>query len=362
MGLTFAILETALVFFAGQTLETAVTDSARLIMTGQAQDKAWTKDDFKTEVCSRIHGLFDCTGGVYVDVKTFDSFASINNDLPVTDGKIDESKLNFSPGAPGQIEVVTLYYQWPVYVSLLGNNLANINANRRLLVATAVFSTNRSQPRPLQTPAIRRPAMKAVTLRLITLLRSFKRDRDGASAIEFAILAPLLITLYLGCVEITDGIAADRKVTLTAGALANLTSQSQTITVDGMTNILNASAAVIKPYSVGNLAATITCLKIDADGVAKVKWSATLNGTARADGSTVTFPSADLAVPNSYLVWSEVNYNYTPVVGYTISGTLPLSDQMFMSRASRRRSTTARPAPEASFVTKSGQDPASGVA
>ena len=59
--------------------------------------------------------------------------------------------------------------------------------------------------------------MKAVTLRLITLLRSFKRDRDGASAIEFAILAPLLITLYLGCVEITDGIAADRKVTLTAG-------------------------------------------------------------------------------------------------------------------------------------------------
>ena len=56
-----------------------------------------------------------------------------------------------------------------------------------------------------------------------------------------------------------------------------------------------------------------------------------MNGTARADGSTVTLPSADLAVPNSYLVWSEVNYNYTPVVGYTISGTLALSDQMFMS-------------------------------
>jgi Flp pilus assembly protein TadG len=163
------------------------------------------------------------------------------------------------------------------------------------------------------------------------LLRSFKRDREGASAVEFAILAPLLITLYFGCVEITDGIAADRKVTLTAGALANLTSQSQTITVDGMTNILNASAAVIKPYSVGNLAATITCLKIDADGNAKVKWSATLNGTARTAGASVTLPSEALAVPNSSLVWSEVNYNYTPVVGYTITGTLSLSDQMFMS-------------------------------
>lgn len=173
--------------------------------------------------------------------------------------------------------------------------------------------------------------MTAPTLRMTRLLRSFKRDRKGASAVEFAILAPLLITLYFGCVEITDGIAADRKVTLTAGALANLTSQSQTITVDGMTNILNASAAIIKPYSVGNLAATITCLKIDADGNAKVKWSATLNGTARADGASITLPSAALAVPNSSLVWSEVNYNYTPVVGYTITGTLALSDQMFMS-------------------------------
>jgi Flp pilus assembly protein TadG len=173
--------------------------------------------------------------------------------------------------------------------------------------------------------------MTTMTLRMIRLLRSFKRDREGASAVEFAILAPLLITLYFGCVEITDGIAADRKVTLTAGALANLTSQSQTISVDGMTNILNASAAIIKPYSVGNLAATITCLKIDGSGNAKVKWSATLNGTARTAGADVTLPSADLAIPNTYLVWSEVSYNYTPVVGYTITGSLSLSDQMFMS-------------------------------
>jgi Flp pilus assembly protein TadG len=173
--------------------------------------------------------------------------------------------------------------------------------------------------------------MTAMTLRMTKLLRSFKRDREGASAVEFAILAPLLITLYFGCVEITDGIAADRKVTLTAGALANLTSQSQTISSAGMTNILNASAAIIKPYSVGNLSATITCVKIDADGNAKVKWSETLNGTKRALNSSVTLPDAALAVPNSSLVWSEVNYNYTPVVGYTITGTLPLSDQMFMS-------------------------------
>ena len=173
--------------------------------------------------------------------------------------------------------------------------------------------------------------MKPVTLRTTRLLKSFGRDREGASAVEFALLAPLMITLYFGCVEVTDGVAADRKVTLTAGALANLTSQSTTITVDGMSNILNASAAIMKPYSVGNLVATVTCVKIDADGNAKVKWSKSLNGTDRSIGASVTLPDAALAVPNSSLVWSEVSYNYTPVVGYTITGTLSLSDQMFMS-------------------------------
>ena len=111
LGLTFAILETALVFFAGQTLETAVTDSARLIMTGQAQDKSWTKEDFKAEVCSRIHGLFDCLGGIYVDVKTFDNFASINNDLPLTDGKLDVSKLLVVRASPEEVAAHESYLQ-----------------------------------------------------------------------------------------------------------------------------------------------------------------------------------------------------------------------------------------------------------
>ena len=74
LGLTFAILETALVFFAGQTLETAVADSARLIMTGQAQTAGWTKDDFKTAVCNHIYGLFDCANGIYVDVQSYPVF------------------------------------------------------------------------------------------------------------------------------------------------------------------------------------------------------------------------------------------------------------------------------------------------
>ena len=143
----------------------------------------------------------------------------------------------------------------------------------------------------------------------------------------------------------------DRKVTLTAGALANLTSQSQTITADGMTNILNASAAIIKPYSV-------RCRSHNhlPKGRCRRQHQSQMEHAERHgphSRCSVTLPSADLAVPNTYLVWSEVNYNYTPVVGYTITGTLPLADQMFIEPAHHAAGLRQqRPAPKLYIVTK----------
>src|SRR5206468_616540 len=71
LALVFAIIETAVVFFSSQALETAVADSSRLIMTGQAQNGGFNQAAFKNAVCAKIFGLFDCQNGVYVDVKTF---------------------------------------------------------------------------------------------------------------------------------------------------------------------------------------------------------------------------------------------------------------------------------------------------
>jgi Flp pilus assembly protein TadG len=138
LALLFAILETAIVFFAGQTLEAAVTDAGRLIMTGQAQ--SFSQADFKTQVCNRLAGgLFDCTNGVYVNVQTYNSYASVNTASPISSGQFDTTQMAYSPGVQGSIVVVTLYYEWPIYVSLLGSNLSNLNGGSRLLVATSVF-------------------------------------------------------------------------------------------------------------------------------------------------------------------------------------------------------------------------------
>jgi Flp pilus assembly protein TadG len=160
-------------------------------------------------------------------------------------------------------------------------------------------------------------------------LRCLLGDERGMSAVEFALLLPLMLTLYLGAVEVSQGIGADRKVTLTARTIGDLVSQVSSIGNSDMANALNASSAVMAPFPVSNLQVTVTSVLIDANGKATVDWSDTLNGTARAQGSTVTLPTA-LNAASTSLIWSEVQYTYKPVVGYVVSGTLTLKDQIYM--------------------------------
>ncbi len=160
-------------------------------------------------------------------------------------------------------------------------------------------------------------------------LTSLRRDERGVSAVEFAMLLPLMITLYLGVVEMSQGISINRKVTLTARAVADLASQVSSINNTEMTNLLNASAAVVAPFPAGQLKVTVTAVSIDPNGVATVAWSDTLNGTKHAVNSSVSLPTA-LKVPNTQLILSEVSYNYVPTIGYVVTGALNLNDKIYM--------------------------------
>lgn len=139
VALTLAIIQTAILFFSSQALETAAATSSRLILTGQAQTQGWTASQFKTAVCNTITGLFNCQSGVSVDVETYSSFAAVSLGMPVSNGSFNSSQLGYNPGGPGDIVVVRLYYQYPVYMNLLGFNLSNLTGGYNLLAATAVF-------------------------------------------------------------------------------------------------------------------------------------------------------------------------------------------------------------------------------
>jgi Flp pilus assembly protein TadG len=162
----------------------------------------------------------------------------------------------------------------------------------------------------------------------------FKRDQEGTSAVEVAMILPVLLTLYLGTVEVSQGLSMDRRVTLTARTAADLASQVSSIDNTYMTNLLSASSAVmscnsINQCDISKLKITVSEVKIDSNQTAKVVWSDTLNGAKRSVGSSVSLPTA-LKIANTNLIWSEVSYSFKPTVGYVITGTLSLSDQIFM--------------------------------
>lgn len=138
-ALLFAIIETALMFFASQVLETAMQDSARKILTGQAQNGGYSAAQFKNDICGRIVALFDCAGGVYVDVQSYPAFSSVTITDPVDAGRNFIPTMRYSPGGAGDIVVVRAFYQWPMFVTGLGYNISNLSGSKRLLTATAAF-------------------------------------------------------------------------------------------------------------------------------------------------------------------------------------------------------------------------------
>jgi Flp pilus assembly protein TadG len=137
-ALLFAILETSLIFFAQQALQTATTQASRLVLTGQAQSANLTAAQFKSAVCTAATSLFNCAN-LYVNMQTFSSFSNVTMMNPVSTGTFSSSGMSYTPGNPGDVVVVQVFYLWPVWPGPLGFNMSNSSGNTRVLVGTAAF-------------------------------------------------------------------------------------------------------------------------------------------------------------------------------------------------------------------------------
>jgi len=160
-------------------------------------------------------------------------------------------------------------------------------------------------------------------------LARFKRENSGLAAVEFSVLLPFMLTLFLGSVEVSTAAAIHRKVMLTAHTLGDLASQSTSLSSAQISGILSASTAIIAPYAPGGLQSTVSEVSINGSGVATVVWSYSQNGTPLTVGSVVNVP-ASLATPNSYLLLGQAQYTYNPPYGYVITGPLTMSEQIFI--------------------------------
>jgi Flp pilus assembly protein TadG len=171
---------------------------------------------------------------------------------------------------------------------------------------------------------------------LARTLRRLRRDRAGAAATEFAIIVPMMLVLFFGTVELSNGVAVDRDVTLVARTLSDLMSQANPqnggtgnyIYPQDLANAFAASNSIMTPYDPTLVQAIISEIYVDASGNATIAWSRASNATANTCGNPVTLPTG-LAVPNTYLIYGQASYTYTPVVGYVMKTALTLKDQFY---------------------------------
>lgn len=173
------------------------------------------------------------------------------------------------------------------------------------------------------------PADRFGLLKVGQRIRGFRKERRGVAATEFAMLAPFMITLWLGSLELSQGVSADRKVSHASSALADLITQQTNITGPEMQDIMNATQAIMMPFDVGNLTIQVAGVEIDEDSDTEIAWSASRNGTAPVVGETYDIP-ASLLIPNSFLVVANLSYSYTPATSAAITGTINLSDDFFL--------------------------------
>ncbi|WP_426439593.1 TadE/TadG family type IV pilus assembly protein [Bradyrhizobium genosp. P] len=175
--------------------------------------------------------------------------------------------------------------------------------------------------------------MRNMWQRSLTRLRlqRFARDRRALAAVEFALILPVMLVMFLGTIEFSSGVAVDRKVTLMARTLSDLTSQSISVADSDIINFFSASVGIMTPYDPSPTKATLSEIYVDSTLTAKIQWTkagtiasgatqATLTPSSRSPGDNVTsiVPPA-LLISQTSLILSEVKYKYVPTVGWVMA-------------------------------------------
>ena len=160
-------------------------------------------------------------------------------------------------------------------------------------------------------------------------LGSFGAAREGLAAVEFALIAPLMISMYFGVTELSDAFTASAKTTTVASTAADLVAQEQTVCNAEMTDVFAALNTIMFPYPLNNMQIVVSSLIDAGGGTVKVAWSDAQNTSPRAVNSVVSVPAGLVAVGGSVIL-AEVSYSYSSPAGHLIYGVVPLADKFYL--------------------------------
>jgi Flp pilus assembly protein TadG len=172
-----------------------------------------------------------------------------------------------------------------------------------------------------------------VHLKHLSWARRLVRDESGVSAVEFALILPIMVLLYLGLAEITLAMMAERRASHAASAVGDLLAQSpQNIKNAGVNQVLYIGDASLQPFPTADLSLRVTSVQADTNGTPKVVWSKAKGPALSklANGATVAgFPTNLLAAGES-LIMSEVKYSYNTPLYKVIPRTLNFQDVFYL--------------------------------
>lgn len=164
---------------------------------------------------------------------------------------------------------------------------------------------------------------------MLTILRFCRSDR-GLSAVEFALLAPLLCVLLLGTIVICSALECRQKLISEASSVADLVAQSTAVSNGDLQDIFQSGTTIMYPFDSTRGTIVVSSIVNNAQtGANTVAWSEAYNGgTALPVSSTVSVPVGVIA-PGGSAIFVQVSYNYTSPIGSTFINSVPMSDSFY---------------------------------
>lgn len=171
---------------------------------------------------------------------------------------------------------------------------------------------------------------------LMTFFKRFARATAGLSAIEFALVAPIMVSTYFGIAEVANYILAARKVASVASTAADLVAQDTIIDNNEMTDILGALNVILAPFNPNDAQIRVSSVVADEDGVTRVEWSDAIHTTPLPVNTPITLPQSDMVAPFQGIVMAEITFTYTTAFGEFLNNGATVTDRFYMKP---RRST-----------------------